>query len=108
IGRRARPDINQYVPDGPAQATYELHFAIWRTLIVHAAQGPLPSGERYAVLRVVSFKPACRKLLNAKGAREGSTAVAYGLQVNYVDAIKRRGLKLHWLTPRRPAPRSEN
>src|SRR5262249_12011712 len=78
ISRRIAPDVNDHIPDSALNATHELHFGVWRPLIVHAAQGARASGERYAVLRIICFKPMHSELTDAERASEEAAAIACG------------------------------
>src|SRR5262249_42455392 len=65
IGRRTRPNINDDVPNGSLHATHQLDLAIRSALIMHTSQSSPTCRVRYAVLRILSLKPAGRELFNA-------------------------------------------
>lgn len=97
VRRRARPDVDDHIPDGALETTHQLHLAVRLVLIVHAPHGAPTSGEGYAVLRIAGLEPVSRKLLYAESARKEAAAVTPMLQVNQPSALERRPMKLHEL-----------
>jgi len=79
ISRRAGPDVDDDVPNGPFDATHQFRFAVRITLIVHTPQSSATGRVRNAVLRIAGLKPVGRELFNTEGASEEAAVVAHRL-----------------------------
>ena len=94
-GRRVRPQIDDGVIEGAADAAHHLDFRSRRQLIMHPAQGAGFRAQGVVDLNDRHRHAGRFEFLLAKEAREKAAVVAALFEFDRVGAMKRRRMKLH-------------